>query len=89
MRRTVGAVLGTAGPGATGRREGVEGSEDSDCVPRVWPRGLSDVLRGVLGAGSSWERTLSANRIASRPGLFSGIVGRLRRGIVGREAACE
>ena len=89
MLRTVGAVLGTMGPGATGRREGVEGSEERDCVPRVWPRGLSGVLRGVLGVGSSWERTLSASRIASRPGLFSGIVGRVRRGIVGRAEACE
>ena len=71
MRRTVGAVLRTAGPGATARREGVEGSEERDWVPRVCPRGLSGVLRGVLGAASSWERTLSASKIASRPGLFS------------------
>ena len=83
-------MLGTAGPGAAaGRREGVDGSEERDCVPRVWPRGLSGVLRGVLGAGSSCERTLSASRMASRPGLFSGIAGRVRRGIAWRVVACE
>jgi len=68
--RLCGGVRSGAAERMLAGRVGVEGREESDCVPRVWPRGLSGLREGVEGwVAVSWESTLSARRIASRPGF--------------------